>query len=72
MVQDQHGQVVGPGRAGEAGLVDIELIVKPRFVEATVNSQDPQYKAVGGALPAGARIGDYVASVNLAARRPWR
>jgi len=56
--------------AGEAGLVDIELIVKPQYVEAMVNSEDPLYKAVGEALPAGTRIGDYVASVNLAARRP--
>ncbi len=57
------------GRAEAAGLVDIEVVSKPEYVEAMTNGDDPLYQKIAAALPAGERIADYVTSVDIRARR---
>jgi SAM-dependent methyltransferase len=52
-----------------AGLVGIEIVPKPEYVAAMEDVQDPLYAAVAEHLPAGARVSDYVASVDIRARR---
>ena len=55
--------------AREAGLVDIELVSKPQYIEAMTSWQDPLYQRIAGALPPGSRMSDYVTSLDVAARR---
>lgn len=51
----------------DAGLVDLEMTAKPQYVEAMTNREDPLYKRILSALPAGAEVADYVVSLELRA-----
>jgi len=63
LVEDVRSAVRG------AGLTDLRMTAKPEYVEAMTNWQDPLYKKMSAALPAGAKISDYVVSLDIAARR---
>jgi SAM-dependent methyltransferase len=52
-----------------AGLVQVELVPKPEYVAAMEDAQDPLYAQIAAHLPPGAKIGDYVASVDIRARK---
>lgn len=56
--------------AREAGLVDIQLKAKPGYVDGMVDGQDPLYAKILAHLPAGAKPGDYVTSLEITARKP--
>lgn len=53
-----------------AGLSDIELVRKPGYVDAMTTWQDPLYQKIIAALPEGSKIGDYVTSLDISARKP--
>jgi arsenite methyltransferase len=55
--------------AEAAGLVDIQLKPKSGYVDAMVDWNDPLYRKVIEHLPAGARAGDYVTSLEVAAKK---
>ncbi len=52
----------------EAGLTDLEMTAKPQYIEAMTNWEDPLYKKIAAALPEGAKMSDYVVSLDIAAR----
>ena len=54
----------------DAGLVKIELMPKPAYVETLSAGDDPLYRQVRAALPEGGEPGDYVSSMDIAAKRP--
>lgn len=54
----------------EVGLVDVVLRPKPEYVAAMSNADDPLYAKIQAALPPGARVGDYVTSLDISARKP--
>ena len=56
--------------AREAGLIDIVLKPKAEYVEAMTSFEDPLYKQIVAHLPAGAKPGDYVVSLEVQARKP--
>lgn len=56
-------------QARDAGLRDVLVVRKPGYVDAMVNAADPLYVKVLSHLPAGAKVGDYVASVEISAQR---
>jgi SAM-dependent methyltransferase len=55
-------------RAG--GLDEVAVRVKPEYVSAMVSFEDPLYQKIVAALPAGASPDDYIASVEITARKP--
>lgn len=58
------------GEMASAGLVDITLTSKPQYVQAMSTWQDPLYLKIIDALPEGTQIGDYITSLDIAARKP--
>ena len=56
--------------ARAAGLANVEVRVKPEYVSAMVSFEDPLYQKIVAALPVGTRPDDYIASVEVTARRP--
>jgi SAM-dependent methyltransferase len=56
--------------AKAAGLTDIVLTPKPRYMDAMTEWQDPLYRKILAALPPGTRPGDYITSLDVSARRP--
>ncbi len=56
--------------AREAGLVDVVLQPKAGYVEALTDWEDPLYKKLIELLPAGTKPADYIASVEVTARKP--
>jgi arsenite methyltransferase len=53
------------------GLVDLELTLKPEYVAALSLFEDPLYRRIADALPAGATAADYITSLDVkAAKRP--
>lgn len=58
------------GEMASAGLVDITLTNKPQYVQAMSTWQDPLYLKIIDALPEGTQIGDYITSLDIAARKP--
>lgn len=55
--------------ARAAGLADLQLTPKPDYVRAMTTFQDPLYRAIQDALPAGKTIADYVTSLDLRATK---
>lgn len=53
--------------ARAAGLSEITVRVKPEYVSAMVSFEDPLYRKIVAALPAGRRPDDYIASVEITA-----
>lgn len=56
--------------AREAGLTNILLKPKAEYVEAMTSFEDPLYKQIVAHLPAGAKPGDYIVSLEVQARKP--
>lgn len=56
--------------AREAGLTDLVLTPKAEYVEAMSNFEDPLYQQITAHLPAGAKPGDYLVSLEVQARKP--
>ncbi len=56
--------------AREAGLTDIVLKPKAEYVEAMTSFEDPLYQQIVAHLPAGAKPGDYIVSLEVQARKP--
>jgi SAM-dependent methyltransferase len=55
--------------AGEAGLGDVRIEAKSGYVEAMTEWKDPLWKEVLDRLPPGEQVAEYVASVNITARK---
>jgi SAM-dependent methyltransferase len=53
--------------AGAAGLVNIELALKPGYVAAMEGFQDPLYQRIVQQLPPGSRPSDYITSMDVTA-----
>ena len=53
-----------------AGLGDVELIEQDAHLDAMVAGNDPLQRELAAALPAGARLGDYVTSLEVRAVKP--
>lgn len=53
-----------------AGLAGVRIERKGDYTDAMTSAQDPLYRAVIEKLPPGARIGDYITSVDLTATKP--
>jgi ubiquinone/menaquinone biosynthesis C-methylase UbiE len=56
--------------AREAGLTDIVLKTKPKYIEAMTDLEDPLYRKIVEHLPAGAKASDYITSLEVQARKP--
>jgi SAM-dependent methyltransferase len=56
--------------AAAAGLADIRLASKPDSIERMEDWKDPWYRTVIKLLPKGAKLSDYVTSLDVQARRP--
>ncbi len=55
--------------AEAAGLVDLELTPKPGYVDAMTDWNDPLYRKIIEHLPKGTKAGDYVTSLDVAAKK---
>ena len=55
--------------AEAAGLAQIELIRKPGYVDAMMDWHDPLYRKIVEHLPEGAKAGDYITSLDVAAKK---
>jgi len=56
--------------ARAAGLTDITLTPKAGYVDNMADRNDPLYRGILKRLPQGAKIGDYVTSLDVQARKP--
>jgi arsenite methyltransferase len=56
--------------ARAAGLTDVSVRVKPEYVVAMEHFEDPLYQKILTLLPAGTKPEDYIASVEVTARKP--
>lgn len=56
--------------AQAAGLTEIALTPKPSYIEAMTDGDDPLFRSIIERLPAGMKPGDYVTSLDIAARKP--
>ena len=56
--------------AREAGLTDIVLKTKPKYIEAMTDLEDPLYRKIIEHLPVGAKTSDYITSLEVQARKP--
>jgi len=55
--------------AEAAGLTDISLASKPKYIKSMEDWQDPLYKALVGKLPAGSQASDFITSLDVTARK---
>jgi len=53
-----------------SGLVDLNMVAKPQYIEAMTNWEDPLYQKIAAALPDGAAMSDYVVSLDIEAVKP--
>jgi len=56
--------------AEAAGLVEIVIELKPQYVTAMENMQDPVYRRIKELLPAGHELSDYIVSASVTAHMP--
>jgi SAM-dependent methyltransferase len=56
--------------AREAGLTDIVLKTKPGYIEVMTDWEDPLYQKIVEHLPAGTKPADFIASLEVQARKP--
>jgi len=54
----------------EAGLTEIELKLKPAYVEAMTGFEDPLYQKLVAHLPPGTKAADFITSLEVQARKP--
>ncbi|QDU73015.1 arsenite methyltransferase [Mucisphaera calidilacus] len=52
-----------------AGMVEVKQRAKPEYIEAMVNAEDPLYQKIAAALPEGAKISDYIVSLDVEAKK---
>lgn len=52
----------------DAGLDDLRMTAKPQYIEAMTSWEDPLYRKIAVALPEGAKMSDYVVSLDITAR----
>ena len=52
-----------------AGLIDVLLTPKPQYIDSMTNWQDPLYRKIVAALPAGTKPSDYITNIDLSARK---
>ncbi|MEZ4647870.1 MAG: arsenite methyltransferase [Candidatus Eisenbacteria bacterium] len=53
----------------DAGLVEIELRAKPEYIDAMTSWEDPLYRDIIAHLPEGAKVSEYVTSLDIAGRK---
>lgn len=53
-----------------AELANVEVKIKPEYVAAMENFEDPLYCKIVDQLPSGSKPADYIASVEVTARKP--
>ncbi len=58
--------------ARAASLANVEVRVKPEYVAAMENFEDPLYRQIVEHLPAGTKASDFIASTEVTARKPGR
>lgn len=63
LVEDVRASIEG------AGLTDVVLTEKPEYVEAMSSGSDPLYAKIAQHLSGGAKISDYVVSLDITARK---
>lgn len=63
MVEDLRAMMAG------AGFAEVNLVSKPEYIDAMTNWQDPLYRKIADALPEGAKMSDYITSLDITARR---
>jgi arsenite methyltransferase len=56
--------------ARDAGLADINVKIKPGYVEAMTSFEDPLYRKIMEHLPPGTKPSDYITSVEVRATKP--
>lgn len=56
--------------ARAAGLANVEVRIKPDYVAALESFEDPLYQKIAATLPAGTKAADFIASVEVTARKP--
>jgi len=56
--------------AEDAGFVDIAIALKPEYIAAMENFQDPLYREILELLPAGTKLSDYIVSASITAHVP--
>jgi SAM-dependent methyltransferase len=56
--------------AGNAGLEDVQLERKREYVESMTEWNDPLFRKIVDSLPTGTRIGDFVTSLYVTAKKP--
>jgi arsenite methyltransferase len=64
LVSDTHQQM------RDAGLAEIRLVSKPQYIEAMTNWEDPLFRKIVEALPAGTRPSDFITSLDITAFMP--
>lgn len=58
--------------ARAAGLANVEVNMRPDYLTAMENAQDPLYRNIMDHLPEGVRPADYITSAEITARKPGR
>jgi arsenite methyltransferase len=53
----------------DAGLADIVLTPKPEYIESMTQWQDPLYRRIIGALPAGTKPVDFITSLDISGKK---
>ncbi|MCK6459937.1 MAG: arsenite methyltransferase [Planctomycetes bacterium] len=61
---DEYGAMVEA-----AGLVEVKLTPKPEYVASLAHFEDPLYRRIAEALPAGTTAADFMTSVDVTARK---
>lgn len=56
--------------ARDAGLTDVTLVSRSKYIEAMTNWEDPLYQKIMELLPAGTKPVDYVTSLEITAIKP--
>jgi ubiquinone/menaquinone biosynthesis C-methylase UbiE len=56
--------------ARAAGLVEIQVTLKPDYIDSMTEWNDPLYRSILKALPKRAKLSDYVTSMYVTARKP--
>lgn len=56
--------------ARAAGLANVEVKLKPDYIVALERFEDPLYQKIAAALPAETKAADFIASVEVVARKP--
>ncbi|MBK9578980.1 MAG: arsenite methyltransferase [Fibrobacterota bacterium] len=57
-------------QATDAGLKDVALALKPQYVAAMENIQDPLYQQILALLPSGEKLSDYIVSADISGHKP--